>query len=206
MTRRGFRNRPTAAVVLALALVASACAGEGPVSGPNVLLVGDSLLTAATDQVIADVSARGWNPTVRAFPGTKIEDWIDSLPGVVAENQPSVAVIELGTNNCGPTDCKYLGPYIDQVMFALSTTDAVLWLNVQEDVQPKLLTTNAWDYVNFELESAAARWPNMFLVDMDGRIGGHPEWHDPDGVHLNAEGNRQLAALIAEALEPFKPT
>ena len=60
--------------------------------------------------------------------------------------------------------------------------------------------------INQALQAADVRWPNMFLVDMNARLGGHPEWHQEDGVHLNAAGIEQLANLIAEALEPFRPT
>ena len=175
-------------------------------SGPNVLLVGDSLLSAAKDDVESAVREQGWNPTIKAVPGTAIEDWVDGLPGIAFAAQPQIAVIELGTNNCGPVrECPFLGPYIDQLMHSMPTAEAVLWLNTQTDVYPEFLPTNSWAAVNAQLEEAAARWPKLWLVDMSGHFSGHPEWHDPDAVHLNAEGNRQLAALIAESLAPFRP-
>jgi len=195
-----------AAVVLVAMLVTACSSGPEPVSGPRVLLVGDSILTGANSTVADALRARGWDPVVRALPGTKIVDWAKALPQVVAEVQPNVAVVELGTNDCPPDDCRFLDAYIDEVMAALtSTADAVLWLNAQQDVTVTFLTENNWNYVNAAIQSADVRWQNMFLVDMNTRLAGHPEWHQPDGVHLNAAGNEQLATLIADALEPFRP-
>ena len=195
-----------AAVVLVAVFVGTSSPGPEPVSGPRVLLVGDSILTGANSTVADALRARGWDPVVRAFPGTKIVDWAKTLPQVVAEVQPNVAVVELGTNDCPPDNCPFLDAYIDEVMAALTTTaDAVLWLNAQQDVQVTFLTENNWDYVNGAIAAADARWQSMFLVDMNSRLGGHPEWHQPDGVHLNAAGELELAALIADSLEPFRP-
>ena len=58
----------------------AACREQEPVSGNRSLLVGNSILTAAASTVGAAVHADGWDPTIRAYPGTKITDWAKTLP------------------------------------------------------------------------------------------------------------------------------
>ena len=49
--------------------------------------------------------------------------------------QPAIAVVELGTNNCTLNGvCTDLQARIDQLMAMLDSVEVVLWLNVQEDV------------------------------------------------------------------------
>jgi lysophospholipase L1-like esterase len=77
----------------------------------------------------------------------------------------------------------------------------VIWLTVQHDA----LIPHDPAYVNYEIEAASARWPNLFIADMGSLFEGHPEWRS-DGTHPNAEGQRQMATLIARALAPFRPS
>ena len=112
-------------------------------------------------------------------------------------------VIELGTNDCAPTDCPPLAPYIDRIMNGIASSIPVLWLNVQEDV-PNPFSQNRV-VVNAALRSADERWPNLYLIDLNGFSAGHPEWHTPDGLHFNDIGRQQFALFLADALEGFKP-
>jgi lysophospholipase L1-like esterase len=200
------RSRPWTARVamgvvgVCIALVMAACAREEPVSGTKVLLVGDSLMNGSRDQVTAALSADGWQPQIEAIGGTTITYWSTRIPYLAAAN-PSVVVIELGTNDCAPTECPILGPYIDEIMRGIARSTPVLWLNIQE----KIPLAQHRDYINYEIESAAARWPNLFLVDYESRIENHPQYHSPDGLHLNDAGKQLFASLIRESLRPFRP-
>lgn len=187
------------AVILGAVTVAG-CKEPTPASGNRLLLVGDSIFALSRGTLEEVLKAEGWEPFVSATGGTTIEDWSTGIQPAVELSDPNVVVVELGTNDCGPVGCVNLAPYIDALMRQLTSADAVLWLTVQTD---KAIPQKP-DYVNFEIEAAVARWPNLFLVDMGSAFEGHPEWTD-DGIHPNAEGERQMAALVAESLRPFLP-
>jgi hypothetical protein len=55
--------------------------------------------------------------------------------------------------------------------------------------------------VNRALAAMARREPAVTLVGMNERFRDHPEWHLHDGLHFNAAGSAQLAALIRESLD-----
>jgi lysophospholipase L1-like esterase len=162
----------------------------------SVLLVGDSLLTGAIVDVETALVAQRWAPTVAAWPGTTIEEWIARVPELVASSQPDAVVIELGTNDCNDA-CTGIDAAIDGLLRELPADIPVYWLNVQEE---PFWPANA-EAVNAGLENASQRWADLTIVDMDSRFRGHAEWHVADGLHFNADGNTQLAGLIAGAVE-----
>ena len=54
--------------------------------------------------------------------------------------------------------------------------------------------------MNHEIERAAAKWPEVRIVDLDAAFAGHPEWHLDDGIHFNQAGAQQFAALPVRSL------
>lgn len=198
------RLRPFAllALTLTVSLVGAACA-ERNVSGNEVLVIGDSLLEDSEAQVRAALEADGWEPLVDGVGGLPIEAWIPGAQMLVAQAEPQVVVVELGTNNCAATPCEDLDAYIDALMHELTkTAEVVYWLNVQD--LPRNHPADE-DFVNREILDAAVRWPNLVVVDMNTRFKDHPEWHRSDGLHFNDVGKQQLADLIREALHDVSP-
>jgi lysophospholipase L1-like esterase len=60
----------------------------------------------------------------------------------------------------------------------------------------------AWERPNNEvLAGGVRRYPNAVLADWYSASVEHPEYFVEDGVHLQIEGQRAYAALIAEAIE-----
>ncbi len=170
-------------------------------AGHKVLLVGDSLMNGSRAAVTFTLSQDGWDTDIEAIGGTTITYWSERIPYLVALQQPDVVVIELGTNDCAPTECPVLAPYIDEIMRSIPASTPVLWLTIQE----KILLATKRKYINNEIESAFARWPNLRLVDYERTIENHPEYHTADGLHLNDAGQQLLANLLREALTPFRP-
>ena len=187
------------ALVVALATVA--CIEPEPVSGNKVLVVGDSIMNMSRDEVQGALLADGWDPRIEAEGGTTILQWAERFPLLQFVDQPNLVVIELGTNDCSPEECPDLDPYIDRIMQNTSSADAVLWLNVRED-NPLL---DRRDWVNDELESAAARWPKLFIADMKGEFEGRDDLSTRDGIHFNDQGQEAFAEFIREQIEPFRP-
>lgn len=201
MKGRSRTKRPIAVfVALALLVVlATACNDPTPTTGNRLLVVGDSLTALTRNNVAAVLRDAGWDPTIDAESGTSIEDWAPRLHDILAFTQPNVVIIELGTNDCDKT-CPDLAPIIDGVMRTLADVKDVLWVNVQDDTfYPKHA-----DYVNYAIEAADARWPNMFTADLATVMHGHPEWR-ADGLHFNTTGAFQYASMLVDALRQFAP-
>jgi lysophospholipase L1-like esterase len=184
-----------------LAVLATAGNDPTPAGGNRLLVVGDSLTALTRNNVASVLRDAGWDPTIDAESGTTIENWAPRLPDIVTFTHPDVVIIELGTNDCDVKGCPDLAPVIDGVMRTLADIKNVLWVNVQDDTfYPKHA-----DYVNFAIEAADARWPNMFTVDLASRMRGHPEWR-ADGLHFNTTGAFQYASLLVDALREFAPS
>jgi lysophospholipase L1-like esterase len=167
--------------------------------GNRVLLVGDSLLWQSIPQVEAALTTERWDPTVTAAPGTTIGAWTGRMQPLIAEANPDVIVIELGTNNCVAA-CPRIDAVVEKMMRQVPRTIPVIWLNVQ--AQPTYPAHP--ESVNDALAAARTRWSNLTLVDMSARFRNHPDWHTADGLHLSATGSDQLGALIAESLRPTR--
>ena len=186
--------------MLLAATVFAACRKEEPAAGNRLMLVGDSIFHQSESTLDGSLRAAGWNPSVEAFPGTTIEFWSTDIVKALAKDNPNIIVIELGTNDCGTVPCVPLAPYIDALMRNIPSSIPVLWLTVQTDA----LIPKKPEYVNNEINAASGRWPNLWIVDMGSLFEGHNDWRS-DGIHPNAEGQRQIAKLVEHELEPFKP-
>jgi lysophospholipase L1-like esterase len=202
-TTKGSPRARVLALLALIAIAAAACAPQHLAADTRVLLIGNSLLNGTRVPVTDALEAAGWVPLIKADGGTAMTSWTDQLPLLTAQYQPGVLVIELGTNDCSPVECVPLAPHIDAIMSSVPSDHPVLWMNVQEDV-PSPYGDNT-DYVNSALEAADARWPNLYLIDLDGLMEGHPEWHAADGLHFNDEGKEQFVRFIVDELERFKP-
>lgn len=196
------RRRASWSVVVATIVVASAvlAACTPTVDSSHVLVVGDSILNQSSDKVRADLEQRGWTPVIAAYGGTAIEQWTGELPQLVADNDPSIVVIELGTNDCTENVCPLVKAAIEATLDAVKPAQQVLWLNVQ----------TAPDYpagaeqVNVALEDAAQSRGNVRIVDFSDEFAGHPEWLDNGGPHLTPEGQAAFARLIGDAVDDFR--
>ena len=71
----------------------------------------------------------------------------------------------------------------------------VLWTTLH-------VTTNHWGHngMNDAIVAAAAQHPELTIVDWNGYAAPHPEWFQPDGVHLVGDGPRALARFIHGSL------
>ncbi len=86
---------PVIALVFAISLVWATAASSGSSAAPaapaargnRVLLVGDSLLWQSMPPVTAALQRAGWDPSIKAAPGTTIGAWTPKMSGFVAEHQ-----------------------------------------------------------------------------------------------------------------------
>lgn len=191
-------------VAVVIGLVAAACVDPEPVSGNRLLIVGDSLMNQSRAEVTAALAADGWDVQIQAQGGTTIVQWSERFPLLDYAEPADMIVIELGTNDCHSGDCPDLTPYIDKIMRYTSSAKEVLWLNTNEDSQKSPFIGNL-SYVNNEIEDACARYPKLFLADMNSEFEGRADLHSPDGIHWNDQGRKAFAEFIRSQLEPFRP-
>ncbi|HET9493184.1 MAG TPA: hypothetical protein VFR15_03035, partial [Chloroflexia bacterium] len=86
----------------------------------------------------------------------------------------------------------------DQMMRPLANVPRVIFLNVK--------VPRAWETPNNKvITEGVARYPNTMLVDWYAATDKRPELFSKDGVHLQPEGRRLYAAMIAEAVRLADP-
>jgi lysophospholipase L1-like esterase len=200
---RWWRRVRKGLALLVVVLVAASCVDRTDVRGSRVIVVGDSILAQSESEVRAALEADGWHAAVKGIGGIPIQGWRKGIQQYVKLFHPDVAVVELGTNNCASSPCEDISAYIDAIMHELTkSARVVFWLNTRD--LPIKHPADA-DYVNRELADAAVRWPNLVIVDMNGRLGGHPELLDSGGLHFNDQGRQEFAQLIRDALHDLSP-
>jgi lysophospholipase L1-like esterase len=195
------------AMTVTLGMIAGSAAGaliDRPLISPPgpVLLVGDSLFFQSADELQRALRGDGWNVSIVAYPGAGITgggytqqlEWAHKLRLEAKLVHPRVAVVELGTNGCGP-GCTSIPDAIDEVIDSLDV-DLVLWLTVRTDAaRPR----NAGD-INTDLHDAAGTNVDLDVLPYDEWFTGRSELIRPDGVHLTPVGQRALAHRVRAAL------
>jgi lysophospholipase L1-like esterase len=98
-----------------------------------------------------------------------------------------VVVIHIGSN--GTLNAEQF----DEMMLMLKDVRRVAFVNVK--------VPRPWEQPNNEvLADGVQRYPNTVLVDWHAASAGRPELFVEDGIHLQAEGQRVYADLIAAHL------
>jgi lysophospholipase L1-like esterase len=180
-----------------LLLAAAACSSTPSVEEDRVLVVGDSLVNGTAPAITLGLTNEGWQPVVDGRPGWSIGRWAAVLAPVADLARARVAVVVLGTNDCAP-ECRDVDQGITRILHTLTDAgvERVLWLNVQEDAD----YPHHPDEVNGRLALAAARRPQLSIVDLSSALGGRPELHS-DRVHFNEAGGLELTRLILDQLD-----
>ncbi|TML87963.1 MAG: hypothetical protein E6G06_17035 [Actinobacteria bacterium] len=193
--------RTRSVFVLILAAVGLLCLG----CEPRVLVVGDSITALSKRKIIATWKGSGYDPSFLAIGEVGAcanvqgpEPWIERIQSKLSRGEIEEVVVELGTNDVqtGQDDCindyanKGMAPIVDVL-----PNVPIFWLTVREDIDPPRSAT-----LNAKLREAAARWPNLGILDYDGHFRPHcSDWCD--GVHLNAAGQQEYATWLASALD-----
>jgi lysophospholipase L1-like esterase len=220
--------RGTAVLVAALAGLAgparsAACGGSpGPALervGPahraaadphppgRILLVGDSLLFQAADEVRARFEGDGWTVTMAGYMGSGIAgggigdvDWPARVADLAGTDAPAVAVVELGTNGCG-LRCTTVPATIDAIMAPLAGVDRVVWLTGR----PNAGNAGSIAKINSALGQATARWSNLEVVPLAPWFAGRAGVDLDDGIHLTDEGQAVMAAELGDVIDGAPP-
>jgi lysophospholipase L1-like esterase len=197
-------------VSIGLAVLAVASASAGAAAPPSVLVIGDSVATGMYwhDDAIAVMQENlgvYWDVAVcRTIDGTSCPFDGERAPTLVQAvaargTVPPTVVVEVGYNDPAGT----FAAEVDKAMSALTAAGAthVLWLTMRESRAP-------YPTLNALLDKAAARWPQLELVDWNAVSESHPSWFQTDDVHLTAEGGIAMAHLahgaVMQVLDPLR--
>jgi lysophospholipase L1-like esterase len=197
-------------VSIGLAVLAVASASAGAAAPPSVLVIGDSVATGMYwhDDAIAVMQENlgvDWDVAVcRTIDGTSCPFDGERAPTLVQAvaargTVPPIVVVEVGYNDPAGT----FAAEVDKAMSALTAAGAthVLWLTMRESRAP-------YPTLNALLDKAAARWPQLELVDWNAVSESHPSWFQTDDVHLTAEGGIAMAHLahgaVMQVLDPLR--
>lgn len=203
------RVRRTLATLVALssagtlvAIAAPASPGAAPPL-PRVTLIGDSVADAI--EYVPDarsILGRGVDLRLEVAPCRRLDQTSCPYRGVipqnvvqlVAERGPALGdtvIVAVGYND-------YEQQYAANIENALrglarAGVERVLWVTLRAERQSYLS-------MNEMIRQTAARHPQVTVVDWNLYSRSHPEWFQPDGLHLDSAGATALATLLRRAL------
>lgn len=193
-------------LVLTLMLARVVSAGSAPpatAAAPSVSIIGDSVMTGvswhpdAVSELEQGLAVRFDVAVCRALTGV-------SCP-FEGERPPTlVDVVRADGSTLGPTvvvECGYNDPpatfarAVENSIRALVDAGVVhiLWVNLRE-VRPQFVAMNS------VLAAAAARHPELTILDWNAASTSKYPWFQSDGIHLDAGGGLALAEFLHAAI------
>jgi len=193
------------AAVSALALLAIPPApGGGGAQLPTVTVIGDSVSTSlGEDETAKTILAEGVDLRLELAPCRRVGQ--ASCPYKDTRPPNVIDLVKTLGSTLGPTVIVAVG-YNDFVdAYAQNIEDALAALadaGVKHVLWPTLRAVHH-DYVtmNDMIEAAAARHPELTVVDWNVYSRSHPDWFQEDGLHLTGPGAIAMATLFHQALE-----
>lgn len=199
-------------VAAAFPALSGSDAGAAP-SPPRVSVISDSILTSVTwgdGSALAALSA-GLDLQIdagvcRRLNGQSCEfngGYVPTTLSVINSWRTQLGAIVLIVDGYNDLPDAFAG----DVELTLNTlrddqVQHVLWVNLHEG-KPEYVAKNA------VLAAAAARHPELRVLDWNSYSAAHPEWFQTDFVHLTAAGGNAIAAwlhqAIMDALSPPPP-
>ena len=190
-------------LLTAAALSASAfTVGSGAAPPTRVTLIGDSVATGiAYNQSARTVVAAGVDLDLQTavcrrlagdscpYQGVRPLTLVDLLPTL---RLGSTVVVAVGYNDYETT----FASTIETVLDALDKagTDHILWVTLRVERQ-------SYENMNDLVRAAAGRHPELTVVDWNLYSRSHPDWFQPDGLHLTDTGAVAMATLVHQSLD-----
>ena len=151
----------------------------------RVTAIGDSVMIGAAGELNRALD----NPAIQADVGFQAADAIAVLQRRRAAGQlGDVVVIHIGSNGT------FTAEQFDEIMRVLADVPKVVFVNVK--------APRTWEQPNNNmLADKVQQYPNTVLVDWHAASVGRPDFFVEDGIHLQPEGQRAYADLIAASLK-----
>ena len=149
---------------------------------PGLWVVGDSVILGIRSQL----DEKHHIGLINARVGRQAYELLEVIKRDKPKMADSTTIINLGNNN------RLLTSEVAEIFYELSAQPLVIVVNTA--------VPRGWrDENNQMINSEAAKFPNIKVVDWAKKSENHPEYFAPDGVHLIPNG---IAAYI-EAIEAF---
>lgn len=205
--RRGAVGTRTVRRLVSALIIAGVAGSAGAAAAaplPRVTFIGDSVPAAiGYQQVAQSILRRGADLRLELAPcrrvGQRSCPYKDTTPPTVLELLGTLAptlagstvIVAVGYNDFEPA---YAGN-IDDALRTMRTLGVkhVLWVTLRAERQSYLA-------MNDMIRAAAARSPEMTVVDWNLYSRSHPDWFQPDGLHLGWEGAKAMATLLHTTL------
>jgi hypothetical protein len=161
----------------------------------RVTIFGDSVILGT--QYSLPGGMPGWDVDLQAAVGRFVHQLVPVVRAA-APHLGEAAVVQIG-NNYNGDEAAYAAD-LDQVLTSLDHLGRVVLLTVAEIDDQRL-------EVNTEVRAAAARHPNVVLVDwqaalVQAKAAGGPRLVSRDGLHLTKAGADTMTSLLTGALGP----
>ena len=197
-------------VVLATVVaLAGALAADAPGADPagtdriRVTVFGDSAATAmAYDPKAREILGAGVDLKLEVAACRRLGDLSCPYDGVrppnvieraseLGRDLGPVVVVAVGYND-------YENNYADNIEETLrilekSGVEHVLWATLREERQ-------SWARMNEMIAAAAKKHTEVTVLDWNDRARAHPDWMQPDGIHLTPAGAQGMATMINDSL------
>jgi Putative Ig domain len=192
-----------AALVALAALSAAAATPARPAGIQHVTLIGDSVADAIpqTESAVA-ILRQGIDLDLEVAPCRRVEgegcpyqgtrppsavQLVQSMGSKLGEN----VVVAVGYNDF---EDEYAGNVEDAInALAAAGVKRIFWLTLRAARHPYLT-------MNDDIAQAAARHPQVTVVDWNVYSRSHPDWFQTDGLHLLGSGADAMATLIHKIL------
>jgi sirohydrochlorin ferrochelatase len=196
--------RGVAALFVALAALIAAASSTARSSGAqHVTLIGDSVADAipGDDSAVA-ILRQGIDLDLEVAPCRRVEG--EGCPYQGTRPPSAVQLIQsmgskLGANvvvvvGYNDFEDQYAGNVEDAVdALAAAGVKRIFWLTLRAARHPYLS-------MNDDIAQAAAKHPQVTVVDWNVYSRSHPDWFQTDGLHLLGSGAEAMATLIHKAL------
>ncbi|MDZ7732399.1 MAG: hypothetical protein U5R31_04155 [Acidimicrobiia bacterium] len=121
----------------------------------------------------------------------------------LADARPDALVVVLGSNDAYDRTPEQVRRDVADFLEVVAQIPCVRWVTVQEDFYVGDLggASGRARTVNAVLHHEAVRRPNLGLADFGSVIDVNPTWHYGDLLHLDGNGDRALAGVIARSID-----
>jgi len=201
MTRltRSVATLLAALVLLAGSLASTAPAGAqqpAPGSPPRkVLVVGDSVILGAQNQMTQGFAGKGWSVVFDASVSRSTSAGAQAVAARKADATDAL-VVNLGANDAG--NANLYAQRVEQVLAAAAGVPRVYWLTIRE-VRPY------YPAANNVLREAAKRHSNLTVVDWNAASTA-PGLTSADGLHLKPQGAVAMTDVLLAAVQQTEST
>jgi lysophospholipase L1-like esterase len=174
----------------------------GTEGGRDVVVIGDSLTVAATPQIITGATGIDADVTVLAEVGRRISFGLDPPAGtdvvadVLAEGDPDLVVVALGTNDIGKySTIEEYAAEVDELVDLVPQDQPLVWINTYHSRladESAALNAAVLETLSERGTATIGRWSS--IAQRDGMLRG-------DGFHPSDDGVQEFADLVVNEIE-----